>query len=104
MKHPFMYRLGASLIVLMLVSNIACAQQVSAPQAQQGAVQHGRGDAIANACRQELRRICSLGFPPNHSLVDRCIADNQDKLSAPCRALFRERQKSMTRSPGEDRR
>ena len=104
MKHPFMYRLGASLIVLMLVSNIACAQQVSAPQAQQGTVQHGRGDAIANACRQELRRICSLGFPPNHSLVDRCIADNQDKLSAPCRALFRERQKSMTRSPGEDRR
>jgi len=104
MKHPFMYRLGASLIVLMLVSNIACAQQVSAPQAQQGAVQHGRGDAVANACRQELRRICSLGFPPNHSLVDRCIADNQDKLSAPCRALFRERQKSMTRSPGEDRR
>ena len=104
MKHPFMYRLGASLTVLMVVSNIACAQQVSAPQAQQGAVQHRRGDAIENACRQEVRRICSLGFPPNHSLVHRCIADNQDKLSAPCRALFRDRQKSMTRSPGEDRR
>jgi hypothetical protein len=104
MKHLFMDRLGASLTVLMVVSNIACAQQVSAPQAQQGTVQHRHGDAIENACRQELRRICSLGFPPNHSLVQRCIADNQDKLSAPCKALFRERQKSMTRSSGEDRR
>jgi hypothetical protein len=100
MKHRSMYRLGVSLTVLMVVSNIACAQQGSGPQAQQGTVQHRQGDAIENACRQELRRICSLGFPPDVSLVHRCIADNQEKLSAPCRALFRERQKSMTHSPG----
>src|SRR5262249_43740275 len=62
MKHFFMYRLGASLTVLMLVSNIACAQQVSALQAQQGAVQHRHGDAIENACPQELRRIARSAF------------------------------------------
>jgi hypothetical protein len=99
MKHLSISRLSVSLTVLILVSNIACAQQESGPRAQQGTVQHRRGDAIENACRQELRRICPLGFPPNVSLVHRCMADNQDKLSAPCKALFRERQKSTTHSP-----
>jgi hypothetical protein len=98
-----MLKLGVSLTILILVSNVACAQQGSDPraQAQQGTAQHRPGGgAIEDACRQELRRICSVGFPPNVALVQRCIADNQDKLSAPCKALFRERQKSMPRSPG----
>ena len=86
-----MLRLGVSLTVFIALSNAACAQHASGSQAQQGA-----GAAIEDACRQELRRICSVGFPPN---VHRCIADNQDKLSAPCRALIRERQKSTTHSP-----
>jgi hypothetical protein len=97
-----MFKLGVSLAVLILVSNVACAQQASDPraQAQQGTVQHRPGGgAIEDACRQELRRICSVGFPPNAALVQRCIADNQDKLSAPCKALIRERQKSTTHSP-----
>jgi hypothetical protein len=95
-----MLKLGVSLTVFIVLANVASAQQGNGLQAQQGTVQHRQGDAIENACRQELRRICSVGFPPNASLVQRCIADNQDKLSPPCRALFRERQKSMTRSPG----
>lgn len=86
-----MLRLGVSLTVFIVLSNAACAQHASGPPAQQGA-----SAAIEDACRQELRRICSVGFPPN---VHRCIADNQDKLSAPCRALLRERQKSTTHSP-----
>jgi hypothetical protein len=98
-----MLKLGVSLTVLIVVSNVACAQQGSGPraQAQQGTVQHRPGGgAIEDACRQELRQICSVGFPPNVSLVHRCIVDNQDKLSAPCKALFRERRKSMTHPPG----
>jgi hypothetical protein len=86
-----MLRLGVSLTIFIVLSNAACAQHASGPQAQQGA-----GNAVEDACRQEVRRICSVGFPPN---VRRCIADNQDKLSAPCRALIRERQKSTTHSP-----
>jgi hypothetical protein len=95
-----MLKLGVSLTAFIVLATVASAQQGNGPQAQQGTVQHRQGDAIENACRQELRRICSVGFPHNALLVQRCIADNQDKLSPPCRALFRERQKSMTRSPG----
>jgi hypothetical protein len=94
-----MLRLGVSLTILIVVSNFASTQSRS--QAQQDTVQYRQGGAsIEDACRQELRQICSVGFPPNVSLVHRCIVDNQDKLSAPCKVLFRERQKSMTHPPG----
>jgi len=89
-----MLRLGVSLTVLIAVANVAYAQQGTGPQAQQGTVQHRQGDAIENACRQELRRTCSVGFPPNVLLVQRCIADNQaitgagdDRSSTPMTTL-----------------
>jgi hypothetical protein len=69
-----MLKLGVSLTVLIVVSNVACAQQGSDPraQAQQGTAQHRPGGgATEDACRQELRRVCSVGFPPNVALVQR---------------------------------
>ena len=70
------------------------ALQGNGPEAQQGTVQNRQGDAIENACLQELRRTCSVGFPPNVLLVQRCIADNQaitgagdDRSSTPMTTL-----------------
>jgi|HubBroStandDraft_2_1064218.scaffolds.fasta_scaffold818960_2 hypothetical protein len=66
--------------VVALSPAVALAQQAQEPQPS-------APDARA-ACRQEIRRLCIQGALPIPPLIQRCVAENQSKLSPQCRKLI----------------